>query len=75
MIADLKIIAQEHLEKDVMLCIRTNSPTFKVYGKQIRGKLKSFYLGTIKGLKIIYSSIEKDIPMDDIDYITLDRYK
>jgi len=46
-----------------------------MYGKQIRGKLKSLYEGTLKALKVFYQSTEREIPVDDIEFIVEDRYK
>lgn len=75
MVSNLKKVTEELLGKDVMLCIRTNSPTFVHYGKQIRGKLKSIYNGTKQALEIFYNSLEREIPVEDIDFIVEDRYK
>lgn len=72
---DLTKITEELFGKDVMVCIRTNSPTFLHYGKQIRGTLKSIYTGTKNALKVFNNSFERDIPVEDIDFIIEDRYK
>jgi hypothetical protein len=72
---DLTKLTEELFDRDVMLCIRTNSPTFVKYGKQIRGKLKSMYKETKNALKILYKSLEREIPVEDIEYIIEDRYK
>ncbi|MCR6642290.1 MAG: hypothetical protein NVV82_25720 [Sporocytophaga sp.] len=71
---DFKKITEELFEKDVLLCIRTNSPTFRMYGKQIRGKLESMYTGTKKVLTILSNSLTKEVPIDDIDFISEDKY-
>lgn len=71
---DFKKITEELFEKDVLLCIRTNSPTFRMYGKQIRGKLESIYTGTKKVLTILSNSLSREVPIDDIDFISEDKY-
>ena len=71
---DFKKLTEELFEKDVLLCIRTNSPTFRMYGKQIRGKLESMYTGTKKVLTILSNSLTKEVPIDDIDFISEDIY-
>jgi hypothetical protein len=71
---DFKKLTEELFEKDVLLCIRTNSPTFRMYGKQIRGKLESMYTGTKKVLTILSNSLTKEVPIDDIDFISEDKY-
>ncbi len=71
---DFNKITEELFEKDVLLCIRTNSPTFRMYGKQIRGKLESIYNGTKKVLTILSNSLTKEVPIDDIDFISEDKY-
>ncbi len=71
---DYKKLTEELFEKDVLLCIRTNSPTFRMYGKQIRGKLESMYTGTKKVLTILSNSLTKEVPIDDIDFISEDKY-
>lgn len=75
MIPDIRKLTEDLFDRDVMLCIRTNSPTFVKYGKQIRGKLKSMYQETKNALKILYNSFEREIPIEDIEYIIEDRYK
>ncbi|MBO9698906.1 MAG: hypothetical protein J7604_01790 [Sporocytophaga sp.] len=71
---DFKKLTEELFEKDVLLCIRTNSPTFRMYGKQIRGKLESIYTGTKKVLTILSNSLTREVPIDDIDFISEDKY-
>ncbi|WP_028978806.1 hypothetical protein [Sporocytophaga myxococcoides] len=71
---DFKKLTEELFEKDVLLCIRTNSPTFRMYGKQIRGKLESIYNGTKKVLTILSNSLTREVPIDDIDFISEDKY-
>ncbi|MFL5729396.1 MAG: hypothetical protein ACJ75J_07900 [Cytophagaceae bacterium] len=81
---DLRKIASELLNKNIMLCLRTNSPSFKKYGKQIRGKLTgqlwgvinigNIYNETVTALTVIGKSSESQIPADDIDYIIEDKY-
>jgi hypothetical protein len=81
---DLTKIISELMNKNIMLTLRTNSPSFRKYGKQLRGKLtghlwgvKAFgeiYNETITALKIIRNSFESEIPADDIDFITEDKY-
>lgn len=71
---DFKKLTEELFEKDVLLCIRTNSPTFRMYGKQIRGKLESMYNGTKKVLTILSNSLTREVPIDDIDFISEDKY-
>lgn len=82
---DLKKSASELIDKNIMVCLRTNSPSFKKYGKQIRGKLTSQMWGvrslgnilteTVTAITVIGKSFESQIPADDIDYIIEDKYE
>jgi hypothetical protein len=83
---ELKKLAQELFDKNVLLCIKTNSPSFIKYGKQLRGKLTGHDWGkiltsnhlsfeTITALKILSNSLEKTIPANDIDFITEDNFR
>jgi hypothetical protein len=81
---DLQKIISELMNKNIMLTLRTNSPSFRKYGKQLRGKLSGqlwgvkamgdIYNETITALKVIRNSFENEIPADDIDYIIEDKY-
>jgi hypothetical protein len=81
---NLKKIAVELLNKNIMLCLRTNSPSFRKYGKQIRGKLTgtlkgvitigNIYNETVTALTVTGKSSESQIPADDIDYVIEDKY-
>jgi hypothetical protein len=75
MMTDLKNKAESLFDKDVMVCIRTNSPSFIKYGKQMRGRLKSLYKEAQNTLKVFYNSLEREIPVEDIDYIVEDSFK
>jgi hypothetical protein len=81
---DLKKTASELIDKNIMLCLKTNSPSFKKYGKQIRGKLTAqlwgvrtlgnIYNETVTAITVIGKSFERQIPADDIDSIIEDKY-
>jgi hypothetical protein len=81
---DLKNTASEMINKNIMLCLRTNSPSFKKYGKQIRGKLTgqlcgirtigNIYNETVTAITVLGKSFESQIPADDIDFIIEDKY-
>ena len=81
---DLDNIISELMNKNIMLSLRTNSPSFKKYGKQLRGRLTGqlwgikaigdIYNETVTALKIIRNSFESEIPTDDIDFIIEDKY-
>jgi hypothetical protein len=81
---DLNKIISELMNKNIMLSLRTNSPSFRKYGKQLRGKLTGqlwgvkamgdIYNDTVTALKILRNSFESEIPADDIDFITEDKY-
>jgi hypothetical protein len=75
---DIKKLALELFDKNVMLCIKTNSPSFIKYGKQLRGRiLSSNLLGLerITALTILSNSLEKTVPATDIDFITEDNFR
>jgi hypothetical protein len=83
---ELKKMAQELFNKNVLLCIKTNSPSFIKYGKQLRGKLTGQDWGkiltsnqlsfeTVIALTILTNSLERTIPANDIDFITEDNFR
>jgi hypothetical protein len=75
---DIKKLASELFDKNVMLCIKTNSPSFIKYGKQLRGKILNSNLPgmeTITALTILSNSLEKTVPANDIDFITEDNFR
>jgi hypothetical protein len=81
---DLQKVISELMNKNIMLCLRTNSPSFRKYGKQLRGRLSGqlwgvkaigdIYNETVTALKVIRNSFENEIPADDIDFIVEDKY-
>ena len=81
---ELNKIIFDLMNKNILLSLRTNSPSFKKYGKQLRGKLTGqlwgvkaigdIYNDTITALTILRNSLESQIPADDIDFITEDKY-